>query len=83
MSLVQGIVTFLCLWWVVWLAALPFGVQRDDNPHPLQDPGAPKHPHFLPKFIVTTLLSLLLTIGIMYMIESGIWQLHIDDPNLD
>lgn len=57
---------FSIVWWLVWFMALPFGVERDDNPHPLHDAGAPKTIKLKKKFIITTLLSAALTACILY-----------------
>lgn len=82
MNWTQAIIVFFCLWWVVWLAVLPIGVKRVENPEPLHDPGAPEHPHFLPKFIASTVLAALLTFAIMQVVDSGWINLDVDDPNL-
>lgn len=79
MSATQAVITYFCLWWVVWIAALPFGVKAVENPPEFHDPGAPEKPHLLPKFIATTLLSLALTLGIMWALNSGLLSLHVDE----
>ena len=71
MNRTQAINTFICVWWVVWLAVLPFGVKQVENPEPLHDPGAPERGHFLIKFIVTTILASVLTFGMMALLETG------------
>lgn len=81
MTLAQAVIVYFCLWWLVWLAALPVGVKRVENPPPLHDPGAPEKPYFLPKFIATTVLAALLTAAIMYAVTSGWLKLDVDDPN--
>lgn len=76
----QAVITFFCVWWLVWMAVLPFGVKRVENPPPLHDPGAPEHPHFLPKFIITTLLAVALTFAMMKLLEAGWIRLETNDP---
>ncbi len=79
MSITQAIITYFCVWWLVWLAVLPFGVRRVDHPKPLHDPGAPEKPHLLPKFIATTLLAAVITFATMELINSGWISLDLDE----
>lgn len=71
MTWTQAIITYFCLWWVVWLAVLPFGVRRIENPDPLHDPGAPANTRLWPKFLITTLLAAVLTFGTMEALNAG------------
>lgn len=67
MNLFTAFMVFCIVWWLLWFMALPVGVERDDTPHPLHDAGAPKVIKLKGKFIFVTLLSVLVTAGILYI----------------
>jgi predicted secreted protein len=75
MTVVQGIVTFAIIWWLVLFMALPWGVRRQENPVPGTEPGAPERPRLLIKFAVTTVLAILLTATVAWIIDSGLVHL--------
>ncbi|MAS86925.1 MAG: hypothetical protein CMH30_02950 [Micavibrio sp.] len=60
MDLFTSIVVFLLLWWTVLFAVLPWGAHRDDDTPEGQVVSAPKNPHIKQKFIITTLIALVL-----------------------
>ncbi|MFO1241906.1 MAG: DUF1467 family protein [Rickettsiales bacterium] len=68
MNTFTAFMVFCIAWWMIWFIALPFGVERDDSPHPLHDPGAPKTIRLRKKFFITTGLSLLVTLLILYIV---------------
>ena len=57
MNWATGIAVYVCIWWVVVFAVLPWGVQRQENPEPCHDPGAPRVTHLKRKLIITTLIT--------------------------
>jgi predicted secreted protein len=68
MGLVSGIVVYTCLWWVLFFMALPFGVQQVTSVEQGHDPGAPKKPFLLIKFLITTVLAAIGWFAIDYLI---------------
>ena len=70
MSIVQIIVAFAIIWWVVLFAVLPFGVRthHDAGIDPIDgiEPGSPLKPHLGKKLIATTIITLVL-LGIFYL----------------
>ena len=56
---------FFVTWFIVLLAVLPFGVQRQDNPEPGHVAGAPQQHHMGWKVLATT--------GIAAIITGAIW----------
>lgn len=56
---------FGVLWWLVLFTTLPFGVRRDDDPEPGNDPGAPVKPRLWIKAAATTVISAAIT-GVVY-----------------
>lgn len=76
MSLVGGIVTYVCVWWLILFMALPWGVSPPENPAPGHATGAPEKPRLLLKMVITTVLAGLVTYGIALIIESGLIELR-------
>jgi predicted secreted protein len=68
MNWVTGVAVYVCIWWVVVFAVLPWGVQPQGDALPGTDPGAPAHPQLLRKALVTTAIATLLWIA-FYLVE--------------
>ncbi len=64
------IIIFTCLWWIVFYITLPFGSEVTKTPKKGEDYGAPTKPRLGIKFIVTTLISLVITYFVVHGIES-------------
>lgn len=60
MSLVSGSLVFIVVWWVVLFMVLPFGYRKDTNPEIGLEPGAPQNPQIAKKFLVTTLITMII-----------------------
>ncbi|HKK30369.1 MAG TPA: DUF1467 family protein [Alphaproteobacteria bacterium] len=60
MGIGTGIAAFIIIWWVVLFTVLPWGVQRNSQPGPGEDPGAPVRHRLLLKALVTTGIALVL-----------------------
>jgi len=65
------IVMFTVVWWVVFFAVLPFGVERQKDVEKGHDPGAPQRPMLWRKAGVTTLIALVLVGGGYYADDAG------------
>jgi len=72
MSGLEVSVIFLIMWWLVLLTTLPFGVQRQENPEPGTEVGAPENPRLWMKALVTTLITTVLT-GALYIAAENGW----------
>ncbi len=70
MSLFGLIVIFVCVWWVMFFAALPMGVSRQKRVSEGHDPGAPAEPMLLKKALWTTVLSSVL-VGTAFLLEAA------------
>ena len=55
------LVIYLILWWLVFFIMLPFGVERDQEVTFGNDPGAPKKSLVKKKAIISSLITLILT----------------------
>ena len=56
------LVIYLILWWLVFFVMLPFGVERDQDVTFVNDPGAPKKSLIKKKAIISSFITLILTI---------------------
>ena len=72
MSPVAITLTFSMLWWMIFLMALPFGVQRVETPQAGKAIGAPKNPGIIKKAVITTIITAILTF-IFFIIMSNGW----------
>jgi len=60
--LLDFLVIYLILWWLVFFVMLPFGVERDQDVTFGNDPGAPKKSLIKKKAIISSFITLILTI---------------------
>ncbi len=59
MGYVTGTVLFVVYWWVIFAAALPFGVRRPNHVEKGHASGAPENPNLRRKALWTTVLATL------------------------
>ena len=55
------LVIYLILWWLVFFVMLPFGIERDQDVTFGNDPGAPKKSLVKKKAIISSFVTLILT----------------------
>lgn len=72
MGLVSGIAVFLLVWWIVLFTVLPWYNRPVDNPETGHVASAPKSPNLKIKFLVTTVISAFIWIGVYGLIEMEI-----------
>lgn len=60
MTIANGIVLYLIIWWISLFLFLPLGNKRPDRPELGHDPGAPVNPQLGRKFLYTTLFATVL-----------------------
>ena len=60
--MLEFLVTYLILWWLVFFVMLPFGIERDQNVTFGNDPGAPKKSLIKKKAIISSFITLILTL---------------------
>ena len=56
------LVIYLILWWLVFFIMLPLGVERDQDVRFGNDPGAPKKSLVKKKAIISSFVTLILTL---------------------
>ena len=71
MNWFTGIVLFIVIWWTALFAVLPLGTR------PLQHPdavsgwrGAPERPRMMMKVIVTTIVAMIIWVGVFALVQS-------------
>jgi len=69
-------ITFVIVWWLVLFMVLPFGARPPDEIQPGTAPSAPAKPRLGLKFAITTVIALMLTGAIVWLIESGLISLR-------
>jgi predicted secreted protein len=73
MNWIGSFFIYIVVWWVVLFAVLPWGVQRQENPVPGHDPGAPAVTHLKKKLLATTLITFVLWgIGVFLFMHYGL-----------
>jgi len=63
--LLDFLVIYLILWWLIFFVILPFGIERDQDVRFGNDPGAPKNSLIKKKAIISSFITLILTLGII------------------
>ena len=80
MSIAGSIIIYVIIWWIIFFSALPIGIKHDDKRFNDNlegvDPGAPKNPNILKKFLYTTLITTLIFIGIYYIVNNNHFNLR-------
>ena len=59
--MLEFLVIYLILWWLVFFVMLPFGIERDQDVTFGNDPGAPKKSLVKKKAIISSFVTLILT----------------------
>ena len=61
------LVIFVISWWLILFLVLPVGISKQKNVKFGNDPGAPNEPMLKKKFLITTIIALILTLIIIYI----------------
>jgi len=70
--LLDFLVIYLILWWLVFFVMLPFGVERDQDVRFGNDPGAPKKSLVKKKAIISSFVTFILT-SVVVVIKNEIF----------
>ena len=71
-----AIVRVVTVWWLIFFMALPFGVVPEEHPVPGTVESAPARPYLLRKVLITTVLAVLVTCAIAWLLDSGLVDLR-------
>ena len=74
MSIVSGIVVFVCVWWMIFFMVLPFGVKLDESGPEISGPGAPQAANIKKKAIITTLISIVICGMIIAAVKADVFS---------
>ena len=80
MGTTGAIIVYICIWWIVFFSVLPIGIKsqniefKDDLRG--NDPGAPKNPNILKKFLTTTLITTIIFAVIYYLAANNFLNLR-------
>ena len=72
MTLVQGIVSFILIWWTFLFCVLPWGNAPSDEPIEGETSNIPAKPRILKKFLITTALSVIIWLVLNGLIEANV-----------
>ena len=67
---------FAVVWWLVLFLVLPFGASPPDEVEPGMATSAPAKPRIGLKFLITTVIALVVTALTLWLIDSGLIQLR-------
>jgi predicted secreted protein len=70
MGWVTGIIVYVLVWWVTLFAVLPLWVTPAEPDDPGHAAGAPQRPRMLLKVAITTLVSVVIWLGIYVVVNS-------------
>lgn len=72
MNWVSGVAVFICIWWIVIFAVLPWGVKPIDTNSEGLDPGAPQNPRLALKALVTTGIASVIWLAFYFIATSDL-----------
>jgi predicted secreted protein len=72
----QTIIVFAVVWWLILFMVLPFGAAPPDEVEPGMATSAPAKPRIGLKLAITTVLAVVVTALVVWLIDSGLVQLR-------
>ncbi len=80
MGITGSIIVYVMIWWIIFFSVLPVGIQSNKEVFKDKfggiDPGAPKNPKIVKKFLVTTLITTIIFSVIYYLVEIDLLNLR-------
>ncbi len=80
MSITGSIIVYVMIWWIIFFSVLPVGIQSNKEVFKEKiggmDPGAPKNPKIVKKFLITTLITSIIFAVIYYLVEIDLLNLR-------
>jgi predicted secreted protein len=72
MTVLNGVVLYLLIWWTALFVVLPFGVRPIEDADPTSGwRGVPARPHLLSKALATTALAAVIWLACYFIVQSG------------
>ena len=73
MGVTGSIIVYVMIWWIIFFSVLPIGIQSNKEIYKEKiggnDPGAPKNPRIVQKFLLTTLITSIIFAVIYYLVR--------------
>ena len=80
MGITGSIIVYVLIWWIIFFSVLPVGIQSNKEVFREKlegiDPGAPKNPKIVKKFLITTIITSIIFIVIYYLVEFDLLNLR-------
>tara|TARA_A100001015_G_C14380953_1_gene477990 strand:+ start:249 stop:503 length:255 start_codon:yes stop_codon:yes gene_type:complete len=80
MGITGSIIVYVMIWWIIFFSILPVGIKSNKQTFKDtiggSDPGAPKNPKIMKKFLITTIITSILFIVIYYAVINGFFNLR-------
>ena len=80
MGITGSIIVYVMIWWIIFFSVLPIGIQSNKKIFKEKiegiDPGAPKNPEIIKKFLITTLITSIIFAVIYYLVEVNLLNLR-------
>ena len=80
MGVTGSIIVYVMIWWIIFFSVLPIGIQSNKEIYKEKiggnDPGAPKNPRIVQKFLFTTLITSIIFAVIYYLVRIDLLNLR-------
>ena len=80
MGVTGSIIVYVMIWWIIFFLVLPIGIQSNKEIYKEKiggnDPGAPKNPRIVQKFLLTTLITSIIFAVIYYLVKIDLLNLR-------
>ena len=80
MGITGSIIVYVMIWWIIFFSVLPIGIRSNKEVFKEKiegmDPGAPKNPNIVKKFLLTTLITSLIFAVIYYLVKFDLLNLR-------
>ena len=80
MGITGSIIVYVMIWWIIFFSVLPVGIQSNKEIYKEKiggnDPGAPKNPRIVQKFLLTTLITSIIFAVIYYLVRIDLLNLR-------
>tara|TARA_B100000242_G_C43036396_1_gene483187 strand:- start:912 stop:1166 length:255 start_codon:yes stop_codon:yes gene_type:complete len=80
MGITGSIIVYVLIWWIIFFSVLPVGIQSNKEVFKEKiegiDPGAPKNPKIVKKFLITTIITSVIFIVIYYLVKINLLNLR-------
>ena len=80
MGITGSIIIYVIIWWIIFFSVLPIGIQSNKEVFREKlegiDPGAPKNPKIVKKFLITTIMTTIIFVLIYYLVKIELLNLR-------